>query len=193
MSRSTLPAPEQVARRAQLILASIEADPEFPRLREGCAKYDKAWQTFTGYALVDGFNVEVDTAPLFTEALRAMALKMAVYEMTGSEDLAELPLPVPIDEMIHAQAAQFTVLSRMQERTGLRFVHATDREDIGSYTPGDVTDRAYRIAWGIPNPRYWLSKEETDRRRAVVVSKYRPLGIHDGGRRFDAGFPLAGA
>ena len=193
MSTSTLPPAAETAARATEILAAIEADAEFDRLRDGCARYDKAWQTFTGYALIDGFDVATDTAPLFVEALRAMALKMAIYEATSDEYAAELPVPVAVDEMIHAQAAQFTVLSRMQERLGVRFVHATDRETIGSWSPGDYTDTAYRAAWGAPPERYWISEEETDRRRAVAVAKYEPLGIHDGGRRFSPGFATSGA
>lgn len=193
MSTSTLPPAAETATRAAEILASIEADPEFERLRDGCARYNKDWQSFTGYALIDGFDVAVDTAPLFAEALRAMSLKMAVYEATDDEAAAELPLPVAVDEMIHAQAAQFTVLSRIQERLGVRFVHATDREIIGGWSPGDYTDTAYRAAWGTPPERYWISEAETDQRRAVAIAKYEPLGIYDGGRRFSPGFATSGA
>ncbi|GAA3050386.1 hypothetical protein GCM10020000_33990 [Streptomyces olivoverticillatus] len=78
-----------------------------------------------------------------------MAIKSAVFEMTdGDEYAAEVPVPVPVDEMIHALAAQFTVLSRVQERTGILFVHATDREEIGGWDHGDYTHQVYRAAWG---------------------------------------------
>lgn len=187
------PAPEQVAERARDIVRIIEADPEFARLRTACAKYDEDWQSFTGYALVDGFDVETDTVPLFPEALRAMAIKSAVYEMTdGDEQAAEIPVSVPVDEMIHALAAQFTVLSRVQERTGIRFVHATDREQIGGWDHGDYTHQVYRAAWGPLNERFWIGKEETLKRKAVVVAKYESLGIFEGGRRFAPGFASAG-
>ncbi|MEU7105026.1 hypothetical protein ACFQ2B_18665 [Streptomyces stramineus] len=186
------PAPEKVATRAREILSAIEADPEFERLRTGCAKYDKDWQSFTGYALVDGFDVDKDTGPLFPEALRAMAIKSAVFEMTdGDESAAEVPVPVPVDEMIHALAAQFTVLSRVQQRTGVTFVHATDREEIGGWDHGDYTHQVYRAAWGPVNERFWLGRQETADRRAAVIAKYQPLGIFEGGRRFAPGFATA--
>ncbi|GGP68746.1 MULTISPECIES: hypothetical protein [Streptomyces] len=186
------PAPERVSERAREILSAIEADPEFERLRTGCAKYDKDWQSFTGYALVDGFDVEKDTVPLFPEALRAMAIKSAVYEMTdGDEYAAEIPVSVPVDEMIHALAAQFTVLSRVQERTGIKFVHATDREEIGGWDHGDYTHQVYRAAWGPVNERFWIGKDETEKRRAAAIKKYEPLGIFEGGRRFAPGFATA--
>lgn len=186
------PAPERVSERAREILSAIEADPEFERLRTGCAKYDKDWQSFTGYALVDGFDVEKDTVPLFPEALRTMAIKSAVYEMTdGDEYAAEVPVSVPVDEMIHALAAQFTVLSRVQERTGIKFVHATDREEIGGWDHGDYTHQVYRAAWGPVNERFWIGKDETEKRRAAAIKKYEPLGIFEGGRRFAPGFATA--
>ncbi|MEU1119028.1 MULTISPECIES: hypothetical protein [unclassified Streptomyces] len=56
-ARLVRPAPEIVARRAREILTIVEADREFDRLRTACAKYDEDWQSFTGYALVDGFDV----------------------------------------------------------------------------------------------------------------------------------------
>ncbi|MFG2498256.1 hypothetical protein ACGFSB_08585 [Streptomyces sp. NPDC048441] len=186
------PAPEVVARRAREILAIVEADREFDRLRTACAKYDEDWQCFMGYALVDGFDVEMDTEPLFPEAMRVMAIKSAVYEMTHqNEEAAEIPVSVPVDEMVHALAAQFTVLCRIQARTGIKFVHATDREAIGEWDHGDYTHQVYRSAWGPMNERYWLTKDETARRKAIVAAKYEPLGILDGGRRFAPGFPMA--
>ncbi|GGR81054.1 hypothetical protein GCM10010252_19470 [Streptomyces aureoverticillatus] len=186
------PAPEVVAKRAREILATVEADPEFDRLRTACAKYDDDWTSFLGYALVDGFDIATDTDPLFPEAMRAMAIKSAVYQLTeGNEEAAEVPVSIPVDEMIHALAAQFTVLSRIQDRTGVRFVHATDREPIGEWDPGDYTHQVYRAAWGAMNERYWFGKEETAKRKAVVTAKYEPLGILDGGRRFRPGFATA--
>ncbi|MEU1150119.1 hypothetical protein ACFYO9_25155 [Streptomyces sp. NPDC005863] len=186
------PAPEIVARRAREILTIVEADREFDRLRTACAKYDEDWQSFTGYALVDGFDVAKDTEPLFPEAMRAMAIKSAVYEMTDqNEEAAELPVAVPVDEMIHALAAQFTVLCRIQDRTNIKFVHATDHEAIGEWDHGDYTHQVYRAAWGPMNERCWFGKEETARRKAVVTAKYGPIGVLDGGRRFAPGFPMA--
>ncbi|MFI1865784.1 hypothetical protein [Streptomyces jumonjinensis] len=186
------PAPEKAAERAREILATIEADPEYDRLRTACAKYNDDWASFQGYALVDGYDIAKDVEPLFPEAIRAMAIKAAVYDMTDNEYAAEVPVAVPVDEMIHALAAQFTVLSRIQDRTGIRFVHATDREAIGQWDHGDYTHQVYRAAWGPLNERYWFGKEETEKRRAVVSAKYEPMGIFDGGRRFAPGFATAG-
>ncbi|GGU48270.1 hypothetical protein GCM10010211_10600 [Streptomyces albospinus] len=185
-----LPAPATLAARAGQILSAMEADPEFERLRASCAKYDEDWTSFTGYALLDGWNAATDPATLFPEAVRAMALKAAAYELTGDEHLAELPVAIPVDKMIHALAAQYTVISRMQDRLGVQFVHATDLENIGGWDHGNYTDRAYRAAWGEPNPRYWLGKQETARRKAIAIKRYEPLGIFDGGRRIVPGFAL---
>ncbi|MFC7920848.1 hypothetical protein [Streptomyces cinereoruber] len=43
--------------------------------------------------------------------------KSALYELTGDELLAELPVPVPLDVTCHALCAQFTALSRVQQHT----------------------------------------------------------------------------
>ncbi|MCX4676963.1 hypothetical protein OG413_16915 [Streptomyces sp. NBC_01433] len=159
-----------------------------PRLRIACAKYDEDWTSFMGYALVESFDIATDTEPLFPGALHAMAIKSAVYELTGGDEYAaEVPVAVPVDEMIHALAAQFTVLSRIQSRTGITFVHATDRESIGAWDHGDYTHQVYRAAWGPMNERYWFGKAETERRRAAVMAVYEPMGILDGGRRFVPG------
>ncbi|WP_338146587.1 hypothetical protein [Streptomyces boncukensis] len=188
------PAPEKAAERAKEMLTTLEADPEFARLARSCKSYDEAWTDFTGYALLDGYDVRKDTDPLFPEAIRAMVIKSAVYELTdGNEDAAEIPVPVPLDVMIHALAAQFTVLSRIQERTGIKFVHATDREAIGAGEPGDYTHQVYRAAWGPVNDRYWLGKDETERRTAIVTRKYEQLGIYEAGRRIAPGFATAAA
>lgn len=73
-----------------------------------------------------------------------------MYELTGGDEkAAELAQPVPVDVMSHALIAQFTVMSRIQDRTGIRFVHATDMEDGfagGTWKPGDFTHQAYRAA-----------------------------------------------
>ncbi|WP_030663116.1 hypothetical protein [Streptomyces rimosus] len=45
------PAPEKVVKPARAMPATIEADPEFSRLRTACAKYDEDWTSFMGYAI----------------------------------------------------------------------------------------------------------------------------------------------
>jgi hypothetical protein len=104
------------------------ADPEMPVVMEGCARYNSEWDDFYGGPLISTYSVERDTEPLLADALRVLALKSAVYEMTGDEVAAELPLPVPVDVTCHALLAQFTVLSRVQQRTGHLFVHSTVHE-----------------------------------------------------------------
>jgi hypothetical protein len=77
-------------------------------------KYSSCWATFTGMATVSRFNMDADSEPLVAEALKAMAIKAAVFELTdGDEKEAELLLPLPVDDMIHAVLAQHTVISRI--------------------------------------------------------------------------------
>lgn len=188
MSMSTLPAPEQVAERARRILATIENDQEFDRLRTGCALYNKDWQSFAGYPVVENFDAVKDAPDLFVESVRVMSLKAAVYKMTGDEQAAELPVPAAVDEMVHALAAQFTLLSRMQDRTGLRFVHMTDMEQGRGWDFGDYTHQCYRAAFGPVNERYWIGAAETARRRKILNEKYASIDINDGGRRTNVAF-----
>ncbi|MGW6317633.1 hypothetical protein [Streptomyces sp. NPDC055099] len=113
-----------------------------------------------------------------------MALKSAVYEMTGDELAAELPVPVPLDVTTHALCAQFTALSRIQERTGIRFVHSTVNEQLND-TPwriGDYTHQAYRAAFGPVNVRYWIDAQVAEQRREILDAKYASIGVTDRGR-----------
>ncbi|GGV67984.1 hypothetical protein GCM10010277_76930 [Streptomyces longisporoflavus] len=77
-------------------------------------------------------------------------LKPAVYEVTGDEFAAELPVPVPLDVTSHAPGVQFAALSRIQERAGIRFVHSTGSERISNtrWRTCDYTYQAYRAAFG---------------------------------------------
>lgn len=54
-----------------------------------------------------------------------MSLKIAVYEITGDELAAEIPVPVPVEVTCHALCAQITALPRIQARIGHLFVHST--------------------------------------------------------------------
>jgi hypothetical protein len=69
-----------------------------------------------------------------------LALKAAVFELTeGDEAAAELLVSAPVDEMVHAVLAQFTVMSGMQDDLKLTFPHATELERF-DYTRSCLTD-----------------------------------------------------
>ncbi|MEU6400714.1 hypothetical protein ABZ867_27505 [Streptomyces cinnamoneus] len=184
---TTVIQPEDVAERAREILAVWEADPEFGRLWQSCAKYSSDWTDCYGYTVIDRYDAIGDAPALFIETMRAMALKSAMYELTGlDEKAAELPLPVPVDVMSHALTAQFTVMSRIQRRTGILFVHATDMEDGmsgGTWVPGDFTHQCYRAAFGPVNERFWIDAPETERRRQVLDVLYAEIGITERGKK----------
>jgi hypothetical protein len=172
-----------VGRRADEILAAAYSSPLFDRLRASTLAYPDCWATFTGFPLVAGWDLDRDGPPLFFEALRVMALKAAVFELTGSEYEAELDVPAPVDEMVHALTAQFTLLVRLQAELGVTFVHMTDRERFG-YDVGGQTDALYAAAgWGEPNRRYWIGREETSRRLGILFPLYEAIGVFGGGRR----------
>ncbi|MFF1918181.1 hypothetical protein ACFVYE_43025 [Streptomyces sp. NPDC058239] len=184
---TTVIEPAAVAVRARQILDAWQADPEFGRLWEGCAKYSSDWDDFYGYPIILDYDAVADAPALFTETTRAMALKSAMYELTGyDEKRAELPLPVPVDVMSHALCAQFTLLSRMQDRTGIKFVHMTDMEDGmagGTWNHGDFTHQRYRAAFGPVNDRFWIDAAETERRRQVLDEVYGRIGVTERGRK----------
>lgn len=143
-----LPAAEDVAARARQIMAAIEADPEFDAFTAAALKYDEAWTCFTGFPVIEQWNLDTDKRPLLTEGLRALALKAAVYELGGNdEDMTEIPVSVPVDEMMHAMIAQPQLLDRIAKRVGISVIHQTDKEHH-EYAAGDYTHAAYMAAWG---------------------------------------------
>jgi len=186
---TTLPDPYMVGYRAGEILDLIRACEEYARLEESTRMYPDCWATFTGYPIIARFDLERDAAPLVVEALRVLALKAAVFELTGGdEETAELVISAPVDEMVHAVLAQYTLCQAMTARLGIRFVHMTDRERFGWYRD-DYTHRCYVAAgWGEPDPRYWIDGNETARRLAVLNRRYALIGIRDSGRGHDIGF-----
>ncbi|MFD0401693.1 hypothetical protein ACFVHI_26850 [Kitasatospora sp. NPDC127121] len=182
MSTSTMPAADKVGERAREILAAITADPEFSAFEAATLEYSSDWQCFTGFPTISQWNLDTDKVPLFAEGLRAIALKAAAYDLTGSETDAELALPVPVDEMTHAMIAQPQLLARIAERTGFTLIHQTDQEHT-DYTGGEYTHAAYLAAWGTEPPtRYWLDKAEVDRRLAILAEKYGSIGFGRSGR-----------
>lgn len=193
-SAGALPDPAVVGRRAADILSRIQASDEFGRLEESTRLYPDCWATYTGYPLIARWDLAVDAGPLFDDAMRVLALKTAVYELTdGDEHAAELVIPAPVDEMVHAVLAQYTLCQTMTERLGIRFVHMTDRERFGYHT-GGYTDSCYTAAgWGVPNPRYWIDRNETVRRLAILGSRYQSIGIHADGQRHEIDFTTESA
>lgn len=174
---------DDVGRRAAEILVALRGHESFRRLTSSSMKYSSCWATFTGYPTVAGWDLDRDAGPLLEEALRVLALKAAVFELTGGDEAAaELLCPPAVDEMVHAVLAQFTVMSRMQADLGVVFAHATELERF-SYTRGCDTDRFYAAAgWGEQPTRYWLDAAEVDRRLDILNEHYRAAGLGRDGR-----------
>lgn len=185
----TMPEPKLVGERAAQILGAMQDHPGYHRLRSSSMKYSTCWATFTGYPLVSQWSLERDADPLLTEALRVLALKAAVFELTDSnEDAAELLVSAPVDEMVHAVLAQFTVMTRMQSDLRITFPHATELERF-DYRHGCITDDYYAAAgWGEQPPRYWLDSSEVDRRLAILNDRYGQAGFGRDGRSHDLDF-----
>lgn len=183
MMRSVTPTPAAVGRRAAEILDLVKGTGEYERLERSAKSYTDCWATFTGYPLIARWNLAGDTEPLFEEALRVLALKTAVFELSdGDEHLAELEIPAPVDEMVHAILAQYTLCQTLTQKLGIRFIHMTDQERFG-YDRGGYTDRCYTAAgWGVQNPRYWLTREQTLRRLNVLGGLYARIGFQEQGR-----------
>ncbi len=178
MPTITLPAPAEVGARAAQILAAIEQSEEFDRLEESSKKYSDCWGTFTGYPMISHWDQDADKGPLFREALRVLALKTAVFELTdGDEHAAELEISAPVDEMVHAVLAQYTLCQQMTGRLGIRFVHMTDQERF-AYRIGGYADECYAAAgWGEPDRRYWLDRDEMIQRLAILGQRYTSIGL----------------
>ncbi|MGW6833860.1 hypothetical protein ACWGCI_10690 [Streptomyces sp. NPDC054949] len=190
MSTSTMPTPAQAAARAKEILAAIRADEEFAAFEAATLECSSDWQCFTGFPVIERWNLDTDKAPLFTEGLRALAIKAAVFDLTGDERLAEVAVAVPVDEMTHAAIAQPQLLTRIAARVGFQLIHQTDQEHT-DFTEGDFTHRAYRLAWGEPPARYWLVKDEVDRRVKILTARYASIGMDRAGREHDIEFTAA--
>ncbi|WP_328414998.1 hypothetical protein OG470_21965 [Micromonospora sp. NBC_00389] len=189
MASSQMPAATAVGRRAAEILDQMRQHPAFDRLHSSSMKYSSCWATFTGYPAISRWSLDHDAAPLLTEALRVLALKAAVFDLSdGDEEAAELLVPAPVDEMIHAVLAQFTLMSRMQTDLAVVFPHATELEEF-TYTRGCLTDSYYAAAgWGDQPLRYWLDSAEVTRRLNELNAHYQSAGIGRDGRSHDFDF-----
>lgn len=170
------PAPEKVAERATEILEAIKADEEFPAFVTATLQYSSDWTCFSGTPIISEYNQDEDKGPLLEEGLRALALKAAVYEMTGDENVAEVPIAIPVDEMTHAMIAQPQLLDRITKRIGVQVIHQTDQEHV-DWRREDYTHQAYRAGWGEPPERYWIDHDEAQRRLAILNAKYEAAGF----------------
>jgi len=181
--------PALVGERAATILRAMQAHPGYKRLHSSSMRYSSCWATFTGYPLISRWSLDRDAGPLLAEALRVLALKAAVYELSGGDEVAaELLVSAPVDEMVHAVLAQFTVMTRMQRDLELVFPHATELERF-TYTRGCLTDVYYAAAgWNEQPPRYWLGCREVNRRLTALNARYHDAGIGPDGRSHNLDF-----
>lgn len=53
---TTVIEPAAVAARARQVLATWQADPEWQRLWNSCAKYSSDWDDFYGYPIILDYN-----------------------------------------------------------------------------------------------------------------------------------------
>ncbi|MGC5018715.1 hypothetical protein [Micromonospora sp. DT47] len=189
MTSENMPECTAVGQCAAEILDRMKDHPAYDRLHSSSMKYSSCWATFTGYPSISRWSLQRDAGPLLTEALRVLALKAAVFELSGGdEQAAELLVPAPVDEMIHAVLAQFTLMSRMQADLQVVFAHATELEEF-TYTRGCITDAYYAAAgWGEQPLRYWLDSAEVSRRLAVLNAHYQQAGLGRDGSSHDLDF-----
>ena len=186
--------PVQVGSKAAEFMKLIREWPGFERFVESTKMYPDCWASFEGYPCIAKWNLATDGDPLFEEALRLLCLKGAVMHLTGDELKSELPASGPVDEMVHAIIAQVSSMFAIHTHTGMPIVHSTDMEAVsfqyyGPYNPGCITDELYATAgWGTPNPRFWLSYDVIQARRAQLGELYKEIGIHNGGRSHDISF-----
>ena len=187
---TALPDVYTVGYRAGEILDLVRGSAEYARLEESTRMHPDCWSSFIGYPVIARLDLDRDAGPLFVEALRVLALTAAVFELTGGdENAADLVVSIPVDEMVHAVLAQYTLCQNMTARLGIRFVHMTDRF---GWDRGDYTHQCYVAAgWGEPDPRYWIDTLETARRTLILQSRYERIGIRDCGRRHDIDFEHA--
>lgn len=174
---------QAVGARAAEIYAGIQGHSLYERLTSSSLFYTDCWFTTTGYATVSEWDQEKDAPILALEGLKVLALKAAVFEATGDEKRAELLVPSPVDEMVHAILAQPNVLNPIAAGLGVSFVHATELEEFG-YEFGGETDALYEAAGFGPKPlRYWLPASEVNRRLEVMSAGFVAAGVIGFGKK----------
>ena len=184
--------PQEVADLANEYHRRFVEHPDFEKFRRATTMYVDCWASYTGYPLIAEWDLEKDKEALFTEALRVLSLKAAVFTMTNRDSkAAELLVSLPVDEMTHAMIAQPTLWVKMSQDTGVPIVHQTDLEELG-WNPGDFTTQCYRAAWNEEPPaRYWIGAEETMRRLALLEQHHERAGMHRNGRSHEINFAVA--
>ncbi|WP_232485668.1 hypothetical protein [Streptomyces fildesensis] len=188
--QTALPSPHLVAEAAVHILQRLEDDHEFPAFHKASLNYSDDWQCFTGFPVISKWKLEDDAPPLFVEAMRALALKAAVYALTEDEKAAEIAIAVPVDEMTHAMLAQSQLLHRIADCHAVSIIHQTDQEHT-DYRHGDYTHQCYTAAWGEPPARYWLDHQQVEANRAHLAGLYASIGIGRSGREHTIAFAPA--
>lgn len=177
-----MPDPQVVAERARKIKELLQDENAahaelYGHIVESAGLYCDGWGTHAGMVIISEWNLARDFDRLFEEAIRALCLKTAVFELTQDEAKAELVISPPVDEMAHSVFAQHNTLRRLEESSGVRFYHQTDLERFG-YEVGGYVHQCYVIAWGeAPDPRYWIDRDETARRLRYLDERYREVGI----------------
>ena len=187
------PTVEHVAANAHQILSRWEGDPDFAELCSAALQFSADRTRVAGFTLISQWSRERDAGPLVTEALRALAIKSAGYLATADLAAAEVPIPAPVEEMVHALLAQVQLLGGITDRTGAPAIQQTDlaRSD---YHHGCTTHSYYTAAWGEePPPRYWIDHHEVDARRAHLRELFERIGVHGLGRHHAINFAAAAA
>ena len=194
MTSPSILSPERVGSRAAQILDAVRDHPDWDRLSSSSMRFSACRVTFTGYPLIRRWDLARDARPLLTEALRVLALKAAVFEVSGGDEAAgDLPAPAPVEEMVHAVHVQFTVMTRMQIDLGVIFPLATGLERF-DYDRGCPTDIYYAAAgWGSQPLRYWLDAPEAARRLAILNEHYAGTGFGAAGSGHDLDFDTVSA
>ncbi len=177
------PDPQAAGGVAAEILGRVLSSEEYPRLTHDVRLQRHRWATFTGLPLIAQLNLDRDAEPLLREALRTLALRAAVYRITGSDDTAAtLAVPAPIDDMVRAVLAEHTLCTQLSRRLGIRFVRMLTAWDHFGWQPLDYTHRCYLHAGWELDERYWITADETARRVTILNRRYAEIGLSRGGQ-----------
>jgi hypothetical protein len=179
------PSPSAVGQRAAEILHAIHHSPHHHHhqlLATAIRMLPNRWATLTGITLLADLDLATDAEPLLHEAWRLLALRAAVYELTGSDTTAAtLVAPAPIDDMVRAILAEHTLCADLARTLGVRLVQQTTEWTPLGWQPGNYAHRCYQVAWGQPPDRYWIDADESSRRLATLTRLYHDIGIRRSG------------
>ncbi len=177
------PDPQTVGARAAEIETRIRRSSHHRQLVGAARMLPQRWATLSGLALVAQLNLDTDAEPLLREAIRILALRAAVRELTGSDTTAAtLVAPVPVDDVVRVVLAEHPLCAQMADDVGIRLVQQTTEWTPSGWQHGNYTHHCYQAAWGEPDRRYWIDADETARRLTTLNGRYFDIGIHGGGR-----------